>query len=425
VRKYIFVIGGVLSSLGKGVITSSLGNILKNSGYKIVIKKFDPYLNVDSGTMNPYQHGEVYITFDGGETDLDLGHYERFIGKNLRKEFCVTSGQIYQKVIEDERNHKYLGKTIQIIPDITNLIKQHITYLPEEEKDTEIIIVEIGGTVGDIESAVFIEAIRQLKISARDDVLIIYLTLVMRLNVNGEIKTKPTQHALRLLLSLGIQPDILICRETLPLSKEVIEKLSLFSNLPINRIYSAPDCKQSIYEMPSLLQNQQIMDSINECLKLSPINLKLQSTNELSQNLTNFLTKINQATRSLVIFIIGKYTNVPDAYLSISESIKFASYQKGFNPIIKLINSEEVTEDNVNFILKGADGILVPGGFGKRGISGKILAIKYARLNKIPYFGICFGMQLMCIEFAQNACNLLNANSQEIDPNTNTLLFTI
>jgi CTP synthase len=272
-KKYIFVTGGVLSSIGKGVITASLGNILKSYGYKVVMKKFDPYLNVDSGTMNPYQHGEVYVTFDGGETDLDLGHYERFTGEQLQKEFCITSGQIYQAIIKKEREHAFGGETIQIIPHITDLIKNKIEYLPADS-DTQIIITEIGGTVGDIESLAFIEAMRQLKTEkGKENVLFILLTIAFKLNANGEVKTKPTQHALRTLLSLGVQPDILICRASETLDKNVINKIALFSNLKTKHIYSAIDC-DSIYKMPALLQEQSIMNSINEYLSLPEIKIR-------------------------------------------------------------------------------------------------------------------------------------------------------
>jgi CTP synthase len=401
-KKHIFVTGGVNSSLGKGIITASIANLLKRNGLKIFVKKIDPYINVDSGLMNPYQHGEVFVTYDGGETDLDLGHYERFTDFNAPKYSCITSGQIFNEVINQERKGFYQGETIQIVPHITNKIKERICFLDEKNKDVEIIISEIGGTVGDIESSFFIEAIRQLKLEkGKENVLFIHVTPVPENFINKEIKTKQTQHSLRLLLSLGIQPDFLICRSRSKLDNQLKEKLALFSNIEAKNIYNAYYC-ESIYQMPEILKEERIIENIIDHFEIK------KEIIDNDQSWKKFLEKINYEVNSkknkkeITIKIVGKYSELNESYLSILESLKISSFELAQPIKIELFNSQFLNKNNVEKELSNIDAILVPGGFGERGVQGKMIAIEYARLNKIPFLGICLGMQLACLELAKN-----------------------
>lgn len=403
--KYIFVTGGVVSSLGKGITASSIGLLLKLRGYNVTIQKFDPYINVDPGTMSPFQHGEVYVTDDGAETDLDLGHYERFLDVDMSRANNTTTGQVYFDVITKERRGDYLGTTVQVIPHITDEIKKRMMQLGETGK-YDIIITEIGGTVGDIESLPFIESMRQIMLEmGRKNVINVHVTLVPFIQSAGEMKTKPTQHSVKNLLELGIQPNILICRSENKLSKEIREKIALFTNVRKEAVISAYDC-QTIYEVPIVLYQQNLDTIILERLKLPELNIKLEEW----QNFVN--TVINPAGK-VKIAIVGKYIENKDAYKSISEAFVHAGAENNVRVETEFISSEEVETKSAETVLKNYDGILVPGGFGERGIEGKILAIKYARENKIPFFGICLGMQLAVVEFARNVAGIKNANSQE------------
>jgi CTP synthase len=409
--RYIFITGGVLSSLGKGICAASLGRLLKSRGFSVSIQKFDPYINIDPGTMNPFQHGEVFVTDDGGETDLDLGHYERFIDENLSKYNNFTTGKVYKNVIDRERKGDFLGATVQVIPHVTDEIKSCIRKTLETKK-VDVLITEIGGTVGDIESLPFLEAIRQFKKDAgRENVLYIHVTYVPFLRTSEELKTKPTQHSVKELRSIGIQPDIIICRSEVKLNDDLKSKISLFCDIEQEAIIDAVDAKH-IYEVPLNLQKEGL-DSI----AMYKLNLKYRVSD--IQNWKNLVDSINNLDGSVKIGIVGKYTNLKDSYISIVESLNHGGYHSHKIVEIDWINSEELdSQQDCNAILSGIDGILVPGGFGLRGIDGKINAIKHARENGIPFFGICLGMQCAVIEFARNVLGIQDANSSEFDSDT-------
>ena len=408
--KYIFVTGGVTSSLGKGIVSASLAKLLQARGFKVTIQKFDPYINVDPGTLNPYEHGECYVTEDGAETDLDLGHYERFLNTFTTQANNVTTGRIYQSVINKEREGAYLGKTVQVIPHITDEIKRRMQLLASSGYD--IIITEIGGTVGDIESLPFIEAVRQLQWELpEEDCLVVHLTLVPYLKAAKELKTKPTQHSVKMMSENGVHPDIIVCRTEQPLSKEIKAKIALFCNVKIDAVIEAADAK-SIYEVPLLMQQEQL-DII--CLK------KLNITWYPEPDLTiwkGFLDKLYNPTSTVTIGLIGKYIELQDAYKSILEAFIHAGATNECKVEVVDLHSEFITADNVDEKLQGLDGLLVAPGFGLRGIDGKILAVKYARENGLPFFGICLGMQMSVIEFARNQLGLPKAHSTEMDPAT-------
>ncbi len=409
--KFIFVTGGVVSSLGKGISASSIGRLLKNRGLKVFMQKFDPYINVDPGTMSPYQHGEVYVTDDGAETDLDLGHYERFIDENLTKESNITAGKIYQSVIAKERRGDYLGATVQVIPHITNEIKNKLIKAAKVSR-ADVIITEIGGTVGDIESLPFLEAIRQAR---RDfgfrNTLYIHNTLVPYLRAAGEIKTKPTQHSVKELRGLGIQPDMIILRTEVSIKKEQKDKIALFCDVPENCVFEAKDSKV-LYEIATSLHEQKIDDLI-----CKHFGFQLIKDCDLT-DWNNLITRIKNLKQEIKIALVGKYVSLQDAYISVNEALKHAGYYFDHKVKIIPIDSEKLTQDNYENVLNVVDGILVPGGFGERGTEGKLLAIKYARENKIPFLGICYGMHLACIEYARNVFGYSDANTTEINPNT-------
>ncbi|KYH29404.1 CTP synthase [Clostridium colicanis DSM 13634] len=408
--KYVFVTGGVVSSLGKGITAASLGRLLKNRGLKVSIQKFDPYLNVDPGTMSPYQHGEVFVTDDGAETDLDLGHYERFIDENLSQNSNVTTGRVYWSVLQKERRGDYLGGTVQVIPHITNELKSRV-YRVAKEKDVDVVITEIGGTVGDIESLPFLEAIRQIKYEVgRENVCFIHVTLIPYLGKAGEIKTKPTQHSVKELRGIGIQPDILVCRTEKPLSAEVKEKIGLFCNVDADAVIQNLDA-ENLYEIPIMLHEEGLDTLV--CKKLELTCNEIDNTEWLEM-----LNRIKNLKENVTIGLVGKYVELHDAYLSVVEALSHGGFANDSNVEIKWINAEEVNSQNVDNYLEGIDGILVPGGFGDRGIEGKIEAIKYARTKRIPFLGICLGMQCSVIEFARNVLSFKDANSSEIDKNT-------
>jgi len=409
--KFIFITGGVLSSLGKGICAASLGRLLKSRGFSVTIQKFDPYINIDPGTMNPFQHGEVFVTDDGGETDLDLGHYERFIDENLSKYNNFTSGIVYKNVIDKERRGDFLGETIQVIPHVTDEIKDCIKKTLDAKK-VDIVITEIGGTVGDIESLPFLEAIRQFKKDvSRENVLYIHVTYVPLLKTSGELKTKPTQHSVKELRSIGIQPDIIICRSEIKLNDELKAKISLFCDIEQEAIIDAVNAKH-IYEVPLNLQKEGL-DSI----AMYKLNLKYRFSD--MQSWKNLIDVINNLDGKINIGIAGKYTNLKDAYISIVEALNHGGYYFKKNIEIKWISSEQLENNfNCESILSDIDGLLVPGGFGIRGINGKINAVKYARENNIPFFGICLGMQCAVVEFARNVLGLKDANSTEFDNKT-------
>jgi CTP synthase len=408
--KFIFVTGGVVSSLGKGIACASLGFLLKARGLKVTIMKMDPYLNVDPGTMSPYQHGEVYVTDDGAETDLDLGHYERFIADNTSQGNNVTTGQIYNTVISKERRGDYLGATVQVIPHITDEIKQRIIVLAKETQ-ADIIIVEVGGTVGDIESLPFLEAIRQFCLEAGvGNTITMHLTLVPFIRSAGEPKTKPTQHSVMRLREIGIQPDFLLCRTDLHLNKSLKQKIALFCNVQPDRVIEAIDVT-TIYEVPLKYAQQRLDDQV-----ITLLNLKTKDP-DLSQ-LDKIVKKIKDPDKKIKIAICGKYVKLKDAYKSISEAFIHAGVVNNGRITLKWVDSEEVEEDGPEKHFSDVCGILIPGGFGDRGIEGKLKAIQYSRANQIPFFGICLGLQCAVIEFARNECNLQDANSVEFDPNT-------
>ncbi|KIL49738.1 CTP synthase [Jeotgalibacillus soli] len=408
--KYIFVTGGVVSSLGKGITAASLGRLLKNRGLKVTIQKFDPYINVDPGTMSPYQHGEVFVTDDGAETDLDLGHYERFIDINLNKYSNVTTGKIYSTVLKKERRGDYLGGTVQVIPHITNELKERV-FRAGRETNADIVITEIGGTVGDIESLPFLEAIRQIKGDVgSDNVMYIHCTLVPYIKAAGEMKTKPTQHSVKELRSLGIQPNIIVVRTEMPISQDMKDKIALFCDIDEASVIEAADA-DTLYAVPLALQAQKMDSIVCKHLKLDVPEPEMNEWNALVDRVRNLSGK----TR---IALVGKYVELQDAYISVVESLKHAGYQFDVDVEVKWLNSELLTKENVEQELSDVDGILVPGGFGDRGIEGKIEAIRFARETKTPFFGICLGMQLASIEFARNVLGLEGAHSAEIMPAT-------
>ncbi|HZX46075.1 MAG TPA: CTP synthase [Clostridia bacterium] len=407
--KYIFVTGGVVSSLGKGITAASLGRLLKNRGLRVSMQKFDPYINVDPGTMSPYQHGEVFVTEDGAETDLDLGHYERFIDINLTKDSSLTAGKIYWSVLNKEREGEYLGGTVQVIPHVTNEIKERIKKVA---KDVDVVITEIGGTVGDIESLPFLEAIRQLRHDAgRGNVLYIHVTLVPYLSRAGELKTKPTQHSVKELRSIGIQPDIIVCRTEKPLNRDTKEKIALFCNVEPEAVVQNSDVA-TIYDVPLLLEQEGLDDLVVEMMGLE--NCPPPDMTEWE----GLVERIKNPRHKVKIALVGKYVELHDAYLSVAEALCHGAIANDASLEIEWVQSADVTEANVAEKLRDADGVLVPGGFGDRGVEGKLVAIRYARENKIPLLGICLGMQLAVVEFARNVLGYKGANSTEFDPGT-------
>ena len=405
--KYIFVTGGVTSSLGKGIVSASLAKLLQARGFKVTIQKLDPYINVDPGTLNPYEHGECYVTDDGAETDLDLGHYERFLNISTSQNNNVTTGKIYQSVINKERKGDYLGKTVQVIPHITNEIKEHILKLGKDE-NYDVVITEIGGTVGDIESLPFIESIRQLKWDLNKDVLFIHLTLIPYLSTSGELKTKPTQHSVKTLLEYGIQPDILVCRTEYHLDNGLRKKIALFCNVEQECVIESIDAK-SIYEVPLLMLKEKLDTVVCQKLKLNhAIEPDLKKWNEFLNNLQIPKQEIN-------IALIGKYVELKDSYISIAESLIHAGSKNKTKVNLHWLHSSKLEDENCGELLKGINGIIVAPGFGSRAIEGKIKAVEYARVKKIPFLGICLGMQCAVIEFARNVLKMKNAHSIEID----------
>lgn len=412
VAKFIFVTGGVVSGLGKGITAASLGRLLKSRGFKVTIGKLDPYINVDPGTMSPFQHGEVFVTEDGAETDLDLGHYERFIDKNLTRASNVTAGRIYWSVITKERQGEYLGGTVQVIPHITNEIKERILCL-DREQDNDVVIVEIGGTVGDIECQPFLEAIRQLKNDiGRDSCLYIHVTLVPNIKASRELKTKPTQHSVKELRGLGIQPDIIVCRSEHPLSEEIKAKIALFCDIDKEAVIPNLDA-ETIYEVPLIFEQENLARIVCRRLGLDEGKPDLKDWKEIVE-------KIKNPKRHVEIGLVGKYVSMPDAYMSVIEALYHAGIETESEVKVKWIQSEELESEDADLdaILGGCDGILVPGGFGHRGVEGKIRGIQYAREHKIPFLGICLGMHCAVIEFARNVCGMHGANSSEFAPDT-------
>lgn len=405
--KYIFVTGGVVSSIGKGITASSLGRVLKNRGFKVTMQKIDPYLNVDAGTMNPFQHGECFVTNDGAETDLDLGNYERFIDEDLTRESIVTTGSIYQSVIEKERRGDYLGATVQVIPHITDEIKERIRRAPKEA-NADVAIIELGGTVGDIEGQHFMEAIRQFKKDVGPgNVLYIHVTLIPFIGPWGEVKTKPTQHSVMKLREIGIQPDILICRSKFPLNDDMKAKISLFCDVDKEAIIACLDA-QCIYEIPLIFEAEGLAEQVINRLHLKDSEPKLD---EWKKVVKRSLEPANRAT----VAVVGKYVANGDAYISIGEAIKHGGIANDTGIDIKWIDSEDIEEQGDKALLSDVDAIIVAGGFGARGTEGKITAVRYARENKIPYLGLCYGLQMAVIEYARNVCGLEGATTEEID----------
>ena len=406
--KYIFVTGGVMSSLGKGLASASIAALLEARGIKVSLQKLDPYLNVDPGTMNPYQHGEVYVTDDGAETDLDLGHYERFTNVITSQDSNVTTGRVYNEVISKERKGDYLGQTVQVIPHITDEIIRRVFALKGK---SDIAIVEIGGTVGDIESLPYLEAIRQIRTQlGKENAIFIHLTYVPYIAAAGELKTKPTQHSVKDLLQIGIQPDILLCRTDRFLSNDIKRKIALFCNLNIESVITALDV-DVIYEVPLIFHKEGLDDIILESLRIWTKEPDLSKWE-------NIISKIKKLKYKTTIGVVGKYIDLKDAYKSLHEALYHASYEANTHLTIKYIDSEELEQSSAKKLLSGCDGILVPGGFGDRGFEGKISAIQYARENNVPFFGICLGLQMAIIEYARNVLNLVDANSTEVNPST-------
>lgn len=411
--KYIFVTGGVVSSLGKGITAASLGRLLKSRGYRVTIQKFDPYINIDPGTMSPYQHGEVFVTDDGAETDLDLGHYERFIDINLSKNSNTTTGKIYQSVINKERRGDYLGGTVQVIPHITNEIKERVFRVGQQD-NADFVITEIGGTVGDIESLPFLEAIRQVKKDVgKNDVLYIHVTLVPYISAAGELKTKPTQHSVKELRSIGISPDIIVCRSEKPISKEMREKMAMFCDVDPDAVIQNLTAR-SIYEVPMLMEEQGLDTIVLRKLEMEDKPKDMQGWHDMVARI------LKKYDKKVTIAVVGKYVALQDAYISITESLRHAAVANEAELDIHWVNAEEIEAEDTDMakVMAGVDGILVPGGFGNRGIEGKIKAIQYAREHKIPFFGICLGMQCAVIEFARHVCGMADANSSEFNPNS-------
>ena len=407
--KYIFVTGGVVSGLGKGITAASLGRLLKQRGLRVKVQKLDPYLNVDPGTMNPYQHGEVFVTDDGAETDLDLGHYERFIDENLDVNSSVSSGKVYWDVLNRERRGDYLGGTVQIIPHITGEIKRRIYQL--DTPDADVAIVEIGGTVGDIESQPFLESIRQVAAErGRHNVMFIHVSLIVSIPGTGELKSKPTQHSAKELLSLGIQPDVIMCRSDKPVPKDILEKISLFCNIPVE--HAIPNLTADLlYEVPLMLEREGLADVVVRRLGLICH----------MPDLTEWATMVHKARHpggEVEIALVGKYVALHDAYLSVAEALTHGGIENGVKVNVRWVDSEAVTDENAAGMLAGCAGILVPGGFGSRGVEGKISAVRYARENKIPFLGICLGMQMAVVELARNGAGLVGAHSSELAPCT-------
>lgn len=409
--KYIFVTGGVVSGLGKGITAASLGRLLKARGQKVTLQKFDPYINIDPGTMSPYQHGEVFVTHDGAETDLDLGHYERFVDEKLNKYSNVTTGKIYWSVLNKERKGDYLGATVQVIPHITNMIKDCVYRVGTTGEKSDVVITEIGGTVGDIESLPFLEAIRQVSTDAgKENVLYIHVTLIPYLSKSEEMKTKPTQHSVKELRSIGIQPDVIVCRTEHEISEDMKYKMALFCNVNKDCIIQNMDAK-SLYEVPLMLEEEGLAEIV--CKKLN-----LRSSKPELKEWNSMVKKEQQTTKTTRIALVGKYVELHDAYISVVEALHHAGILYGAKVEIDWVNSEPLSDKNVGEVLKNAKGILVPGGFGDRGVEGKIAAIRYARENKVPFLGICLGMQCAVIEFARNVVGLKEAHSSELAPRT-------
>lgn len=409
--KYVFVTGGVVSGLGKGITAASLGRLLKARGYSVTMQKFDPYINIDPGTMNPIQHGEVFVTDDGAETDLDLGHYERFIDESLNKNSNVTTGKIYWSVLQKERRGDFGGGTVQVIPHITNEIQSRF-YRDYVSEETKIAIIEVGGTVGDIESQPFLESIRQFQHKVgRENAILIHVTLIPYLKASGEMKTKPTQASVKELQGMGIQPDIIVCRSEHALDDSIKDKIALFCNVPKNHVLQNLDVEY-LYEAPLAMEHEHLAQVACECLKLSCPEPDLEDWKTMVQALKN-------PTKDVNIALVGKYIQLHDAYISVVEALKHGGIASRATVNINWIDSEELNEDNAGELLKHMDGILVPGGFGDRGIEGKISAIHYARVNKIPFLGLCLGMQLSIVEFARNVLGYPNAHSVEFSPDTN------
>ena len=415
--KFIFVTGGVVSGLGKGMTAASLGRLLKNRGYKVANQKLDPYINVDPGTMSPYEHGEVFVTEDGAETDLDLGHYERFTDENLTGNSSITSGKIYLEVIEKERRGDYLGKTVQVIPHITDAIKEKIYNFKKQGVD--IVITEIGGTVGDIESQPMLESIRQIGIEQKDvDTVFIHVTLLPYISGSNELKSKPTQHSVKELQSLGIMPDVLVCRADTTIPEKMKEKIALFCNVKKENVIENKTV-DNLYELPLMLEKQGLAEAV--CKKLN-----LKNKEPHNEEWEKLIRKIKSTKdKNVNIAIVGKYTKLEDSYLSVIESVKHAGYANAVKTNVELVDSEKITSSNVKLILQKYDGIIVPGGFGNRGIEGMITAIKYARENKVPFLGICLGMQMCVIEFARDVLKLEDVNSEEFEPNAKNLVIHI
>jgi len=405
--KYIFVTGGVVSGLGKGITAASLGRLLKARGYKVTLQKLDPYINVDPGTMSPYQHGEVFVTEDGAETDLDIGHYERFVDENMNRDCNATTGKIYWTILNKERRGDFLGGTVQVIPHITNCIKESVFRVGQIDH-SDVIITEVGGTVGDIESLPFLEAIRQVSADiGRENAMYIHVTLVPYLRMSGELKTKPTQHSVKELRSIGIQPDVIVCRTEKELSRDMKDKIGLFCSVPGRNVIQNLDADW-LYEVPLMLEAEGLADIACERLQLENRTPDLKEWSEM-------VVKAKNLTKKTTIALVGKYVELHDAYLSVSEALKHGGLPNEAEVEIRWVSSEYVDENNVSKMLEGVNGILVPGGFGDRGIEGKILAAKFARENKIPYFGICLGMQVAVIEFGRTVAGLCKCNSTEFD----------
>ncbi|MBE8951698.1 MAG: CTP synthase [Quinella sp. 1Q7] len=417
--KYIFVTGGVVSSLGKGITAASLGRLLKSRGLKVTIQKFDPYINIDPGTMSPYQHGEVFVTDDGAETDLDLGHYERFIDINLSKHSNTTTGKVYWSVLSKERRGDYLGSTVQVIPHVTNEIKARV-YAVAEADSADVVITEVGGTVGDIESLPFLEAIRQVKKEVgKNDALYIHVTLLPYIGAAGELKTKPTQHSVKELRAIGIQPDILVCRTDHPITRDLKRKIALFCDVDENAVIENRTAS-TIYEVPLIMQNEGLDKIVLNKLNLPQAPPKLDEWRLM-------VHKINHPERSVKIALVGKYVELPDAYISVVEALHHAGIEHVAKVKINFVNAEKIEPPDTDLeeIFSGCRGILVPGGFGDRGIEGKIKAITFARENKIPFLGLCLGMQCAAIEFARNVCGFVDANSTEFNPDTDSPVIAL
>lgn len=415
--KYVFVTGGVVSGLGKGITAASLGRLLKARGYHVTMQKFDPYINVDPGTMNPIQHGEVFVTEDGTETDLDIGHYERFINENLDSNANVTTGKVYWSVLNKERHGDYQGGTVQVIPHITNEIKDRI-YKEKEDKGVTISIIEIGGTVGDIESQPFLESFRQFQAEVgRENAIMIQVTLIPYLKSSGEMKTKPTQMSVKSLQSMGIWPDILVCRSDYPVDQQMREKIALFCNVKPEYVLQNLDAK-SLYEVPLMMEEENLAGVVCECLHLENKTPDLTKWKQMVEDFQN-------PVHTVKIALVGKYVSLHDAYISVVEALKHGGIANKAEVDIAWVDSEELTPENIHEKLKDMDGILVPGGFGTRGVEGKLLAIQYAREQKKPFLGLCLGMQMAIVEFARNVCKLEDAASIEIDPDTTNPVITL